>query len=227
MSKFNELKNFFLHNKLSITHQYLEKLIDLSPSQLGQDLLALYFNDFKKHKYFIDIGANDGMRLSNSLLLERYFCWNGLLVEPNAKAFKSLQSSRSNIKINYAVSDKSDSMVKFKEYKNSLRSCIFEKDTERYNQAFDIKTIQTITLTEIFKRFCLPKQIEYLSIDTEGNEYEIIKDFDFNIYNVKTISIEHNHDLKKSDLIRNKLLKYNYNELKENFLKFDLFFYKS
>jgi hypothetical protein len=65
-----------------------------------------------------------------------------------------------------------------------------------------------------------------LSIDTEGNEYEIIKDFDFNIYNVKTISIEHNHDQKKSDLIRNKLLKYNYKELKENFLRFDMFFYK-
>ena len=226
MSKFNELKNFLLNKKLSITHQHLEKLIDLSPSQLGQDLLALYFNNFEKHKYFIDIGANDGMKLSNSLTLERDFFWNGLLVEPNSNAFKSLKSSRSNIKINYAVSDKSDSVVKFKEYKNSLRSCIFEKDTERYNQDFDIKTVQTITLTEIFKRFCLPKQIEYLSIDTEGNEYEIIKDFDFDIYNVKTISIEHNHDLIKSDLIRNKLLKYNYKELKEKFLRFDMFFYK-
>ena len=63
MSKFNELKNFLLNKKLSITHQHLEKLIDLSPSQLGQDLLALYFNNFEKHKYFIDIGANDGMKL--------------------------------------------------------------------------------------------------------------------------------------------------------------------
>jgi hypothetical protein len=72
----------------------------------------------------------------------------------------------------------------------------------------------------------LPKQIEYLSIDTEGNEFEIIKDFDFDMYKVKTISIEHNHDLKKANLIRNKLLQHNYLELKEKFLKFDMFFYK-
>ena len=227
--KFSELKKFLLRSQLSITQKNLELLIDLSPSQLGADLLALFFNDFAKHKYFIEIGANDGLNLSNSLMLERDFFWNGVLVEPNSKAFQSLQSSRSNTKLNYAVSNKSDSVVEFKEYKDSLFSCISEKDTERHKrhkQDFDIKTIQTITLTEIFKRYCLPKQIEYLSIDTEGNEYEIIKDFDFDMYKVKTISIEHNHDLKKANLIRNKLLQHNYLELKEKFLKFDMFFYK-
>jgi FkbM family methyltransferase len=224
--KFSELKKFLLRSKLSITQKNLELLIDLSPSQLGADLLALFFNDFAKHKYFIEIGANDGLNLSNSLMLERDFFWNGVLVEPNSKAFQSLQSSRSNIKLNYAVSDKSDSVVEFKEYKDSLFSCISEKNTGRYKDDFDIKTIQTITLTEIFKRYCLPKQIEYLSIDTEGNEFEIIKDFDFDMYKVKTISIEHNHDLKKANLIRNKLLQHNYLELKEKFLKFDMFFYK-
>jgi|SRR5690606_25049761 len=51
-------------------------------SQLNQDIFALLVNRFQKG-YFIEIGANDGFNLSNTLYLESEWKWDGLLVEAN------------------------------------------------------------------------------------------------------------------------------------------------
>ena len=44
------------------------------PSQLSQDLFVLYFTEAKKNGFFLEIGACDGFRLSNTLFLEKYGC---------------------------------------------------------------------------------------------------------------------------------------------------------
>ena len=43
------------------------------------------------------------------------------------------------------------------------------------------------------QKYNAPKNIDYLSIDTEGSEYEILKTFDFDKYNSKVITCEHNY----------------------------------
>ena len=39
----------------------------------------------------------------------------------------------------------------------------------------------------------MPKKIDYMSIDTEGSEFEILNSFDFNEYDIKVITCEHNY----------------------------------
>ncbi len=60
--------------------------------------------------------------------------------------------------------------------------------------------VQTISLADLLKKYDAPKQIDYLSIDTEGSEFEILETFDFNAYDIKVITCEHNYTPMKQKL---------------------------
>ena len=80
----------------------------------------------------------------------------------------------------------SDEKIKFKEQRGG-RSFI---DTNKKNQNENIKELNTISLNDLFSKNNM-KEIDYLSIDTEGTEFEILKSLNFEIYRPKVITIEH------------------------------------
>lgn len=53
-------------------------------------------------------------------------------------------------------------------------------------------TVKTISLLDLLAKFDAPREMDYLSIDTEGSEFEILKAFDFDRYSFKVITCEHN-----------------------------------
>jgi hypothetical protein len=72
------------------------------------------------------------------------------------------------------------------------------------------KKLKSISLNSLIKKYQLGKNIDYISIDTEGNELDIIKNFNFNKYNVKIFTIEHNFKKKNREDIYKILKKNNY-----------------
>ena len=52
--------------------------------------------------------------------------------------------------------------------------------------------VETISLNDLLSNFDAPSKIDYLSIDTEGSEFEILKDFHFHKYQFSVITCEHN-----------------------------------
>ena len=60
------------------------------------------------------------------------------------------------------------------------------------------------------EKYKCPKELDYLSIDTEGSEFEILKKLDFNKFSPKIITIEHNYEVIKRNNIFNLLKKNNY-----------------
>ena len=70
----NELIDFytFIFNNKNISH-----------SQLFQDLFVLHLLGMKREGKYLEFGATNGIELSNSLLLEKDFGWNGVLAEPS------------------------------------------------------------------------------------------------------------------------------------------------
>ena len=74
-----------------------------------------------------------------------------------------------------------------------------DKKLERVKGIYKVKTI---TLNKLLEDYNAPRDIDYISIDTEGNEAEILADFDFNKWNVKLFTIEHNFDKNKLDILR-------------------------
>ena len=75
--------------------------------------------------------------------------------------------------------------------------------------------VETISLFDLLKHFNAPKTIDYLSIDTEGSEYEILKKFPFDQYKFRVITCEHNFN-KNRGLIRDLLFQNGYQQVHQN-----------
>ena len=70
------------------------------------------------------------------------------------------------------------------------------------------------------------KKIDYISIDTEGSEYEIIKNFDFEKYDVEIFTIEHNFIEQKRNKIFELMTSKNYIRIFQNLSKWDDWYVK-
>ena len=184
---------------------YMVNLLRVSTSQLRQDIFVLSETMFKKNGYFIEVGAADGINLSNTHLLETEFFWEGILVEPATIWEKKLQENRPNASIEtlFAWKD-SNSKIVFNETKIPELSTInlfSSKDSHKYSRLKGKHyEVQTISLKDLLIKHKAPKYIDYLSIDVEGSEYEILNAFDFNLYDIRIITVEHNYSAQREKI---------------------------
>jgi len=197
-----------------IKPKYRELLSSITPkckSQLGQEIFALIQNDFKRDGYFIEFGATNGLELSNTHLLEKEFGWTGILAEPAKTWHEDLYKNRSCNIETQCVWSKSGETLSFHESDvavlstvNSLRTMADgNKDYRLAGKQYDV---QTISLEDLLKKYSAPKRIDYLSIDTEGSEYEILFNFNFDAYDIRAITCEHNYMPEREQIY--KLLTY-------------------
>lgn len=187
----------------------------MSHSQIGQDLAVLKFYNEKRDGFFIEIGASDGIKLSNTYLLEKQYNWKGICVEPVPKNYKNLIINRPNsICLDNAVFSVSNLTVNFDiANKYTLLSGISEHIDRHKNRVDDNKStiqVKTISLIDLLDNNNAPKFIEYLSLDTEGSEYEILKTFNFDKYIFGLIDVEHNHIEPRRTHIKELLLSNGY-----------------
>jgi FkbM family methyltransferase len=178
-------RNYFL--------DYLER----SKSQINQDLFVLSELNFKTSGFFVEFGATNGVSLSNSYLLETEFGWSGILAEPARVWHKDLKKNRKAHIENKCVWKKTGDTLIFNEaeigelstldsFTNSDKHSKKRKNGSRYS-------VETISLQDLLVKFNAPSVIDYLSIDTEGSEFEILENFDFDKYKFRTITCEHNN----------------------------------
>jgi len=173
-------------------------------SQIGQDKWIVDMTNGKKNGYFVEFGAGDGIHLSNTFILESSYDWNGILAEPAIAYHENLKRNRAcNIDFSCIYSE-SNREIEFLETPDPLLSIIKELNPNdefhghRENPAFyygvDAKTylVKTLSLEDLLKKYNAPCYIDYLSIDTEGSEFNILNNFDFSKYYIKYITIEHN-----------------------------------
>jgi FkbM family methyltransferase len=193
--------------------------MEKSYSQLNQDIECLKFYKNMPNGYYVDVGANDGISLSNTYILEKKYGWKGICMEPMPSVFEKLVSERPNaICINKAGFSESGKIVQFDEIVNSPMLSGISKFNTNYNNIYSKNTlsVETITLTDALNAANSPAFIHYLSLDTEGSEYEILKGIDFNKYTFGLIDLEHNFKEPNRTQIREYLKERGYNFVKEN-----------
>jgi FkbM family methyltransferase len=167
-----------------------------SHAQIRQDLFVLLQSGFKTGGYFVEFGATNGVRLSNTYLLEKKFGWKGILAEPGKVWHGELRANRRCHLDTRCVWSSSGGTVEFNEtYERELSTISSYSDSDYHAVAREsgrLYSVKTVSLTDLLETYGAPNEIDYLSVDTEGSEYEILENFDFDRYSFRVASVEHN-----------------------------------
>jgi FkbM family methyltransferase len=179
---------------------------EASPSQLGQDWFVTFaLGDRRDAGYFVEFGAADGVSLSNTLRLERDLGWRGIVAEPNPAHHEALRRnrrcavsekcvwSRTGERLSFAVVDASPEL-------STLTSFQAVDDHDR-TKARSIE-VPTVSLDNLLREHGAPRQIDYMSIDTEGSEAAVLEAFDFSAHDVAVLTVEHNFGPTRDALFR-------------------------
>lgn len=184
-------------------------------SQLYQDVFASFIIGNKFDKTFLEFGATDGIEFSNSYMLEKRLGWKGVLSEPSPQWHESLRRNRKNTKIiTQCIWSKSKETLDFFMSDAGVYSTLndfvdIDKNSMPENTALrkrngKVIPVKTITLNDVIDEHFNNITPSYISIDTEGSEYEILKSFNFVNYRPKLFTIEHNYtdlEIKIDDLM--------------------------
>jgi hypothetical protein len=159
-------------------------------SQAGQDQLIVELLNGKTNGYFIDLAANDAVSLSNTYSLEKSYDWNGLCIEPNPAYWYNLTLARKCQVIGAVVGQERMEQVHFR-FKAGDHGGISGEgfDNGKRWQRESLLTY-TVTLQEILERTHAPIEIDYLSLDVEGAEAFVLRNFPLNKYKIKIITAE-------------------------------------
>ena len=164
-----------------------------------QDLIAcIYFNG-KPSGYFVDIGAFDGVEISNTYALEQ-LGWQGICVEPIPEIYRLLQQNRKCHSYNVAISSATGSTADFlKVSKLQGLSGLDQQMPERIRQGLQLQgleiertTVNIMTFDELMKNHGDIHYIDFLSIDVEGGELDVLATIDFDRFQFGLITIENN-----------------------------------
>ncbi|MBV9427264.1 MAG: FkbM family methyltransferase [Bradyrhizobiaceae bacterium] len=182
-----------------------------SYSQFGQDrYVAEIVYPGKRGGYFVEAGAGDGLWISNTLLLERRYGWTGILIEPTS-AFAALQRNRAGCiceNCGLASEERMITMVEIFDRGQAAISpaakdnLLLSRSTKEANQV-DLDTmnsywgvakrqylIRARPLADVLRAHRAPRRIDYLSLDVEGFEFEILRLFPFGEYEFGCLTIE-------------------------------------
>jgi FkbM family methyltransferase len=142
----------------------------------------------KENGFFIELGANDGLAQSNTAFLEFTRKWRGILIEPSVNAYTSCVNNRpGSICVNAAcVSDTYGDATISGDFNGGLMSSV---NGERCRQPANV-TIPAMTLEAILDTYGAPLELDFLSVDAEGYELNILKGLRLKKYRPLCILIE-------------------------------------
>ncbi|WP_198666172.1 sulfotransferase family 2 domain-containing protein [Tropicimonas sp. IMCC34043] len=207
--------------------------IDRSHAQILQDLWVLFMTKEKRMGYFVEFGACDGISLSNTLLLERDYDWNGILAEPNPNWIDRLKQNRKVSIDTDCVFPVSGKTVTFQcvmdepelsRVSEFVPNDVHERHGNRKNM--QIVDVQTVSLQDLLLRHGAPNKIDFMSVDTEGSEFEILSQFDFDRFDVHLLAVEHAGDEDKREKTRALLEGRGYKLWYPEFSRWDDWFYR-
>ena len=170
----------------------------ISNAQNKEDLILAGFFDLGKKGFYVDVGANDPVADS---VTKRFYDhgWSGINIEPIQAHFNDLQRSRPrDINLNVGVANKPGTLV-LREYTGSGLSTFSDKMKKEYESNKSSLTddyndyeVPVKKLSDIFFENKV-KKIDFMKVDVEGYEYDVLASNDWKQYRPRVLCIESNH----------------------------------
>jgi len=190
-------------------------------SHFGQDAWASQIVPTVRDGYFLDVGAFDGVTHSNTYTLERDFGWRGICLEPNPDAYEKLCASRRSITLPFAAYKErgkikmanAGGLSSLEPYINCGKSA-----ARRLLATQGYFTAEAQRLSKLAERFGAPVIIDYLSLDTEGAELEILREW-FNgrhELRFRCATIEHGFERETRSAVRELMKAHGYLVIDQN-----------
>ena len=180
-------------------------------SQIGQDAWVLHKLAYKRGGTYVEFGAGDGLTNSNTAVLEFEYGWNGILAEPCEGVRAKLAHNRVRNIVKHCCIGNYECDVMFVESEISEISAV-----DSYVHSDHLADARISTTKPPYKVHCITlmqlldelgrTNIDYLSIDTEGGEHDILEAFadsgGFEKYNISLITVEHNFTANRDKIFK-------------------------
>lgn len=193
----------------------------ISFSQSGEDLIINFiFKVLKiKRPTYLDIGAHDPFYLSNTAFFYLRGC-RGICIEPDPELFKNIKKNRKHdICLNVGIGTGDAAKADFFVMTSSTLNTFSKEEAHRYesfgNQTIEkVLSIPLLSINSLVAQHC-QKTPDFLNLDVEGLDYEIIKSIDFDKFRpivicVETMSYSENASETKLNKILDHLIQNNY-----------------
>ncbi len=203
---------------------------DIAYSQSGEDMLLCnhIFNN-QKSGFYVDVGAHHPRRFSNTYLLYKKG-WSGINIDPVPNMQQLFKERVRDINISVGISNKRGFMQYYTFSKSPLNTFepeVARQQEQKYGNPKEIET-EVFTLREILDNYANNKKIDFMNIDVEGHEIEVLSSNDWEKYSPRVIALEDqnldiNHPEKSESFL---FLKSKGYDLK-NKLNYTSFYHKS
>lgn len=185
-------KQYLLFGLRELVYRYWIQLIVGSYSQGGEDLVVEKLIG-KKKGYYVDVGANDPKRFNNTYRFYKRG-WRGINIEPNYNLHLKLTNERpKDINLNLGIGTQ-ERMIFFYQFNPDTISTFSESTAKKYkNMGFALvsrKSIKVVPLRNVFANYLKGKSIDFLSVDTEGFDMQVLQSNNWKKYLPKVVCIE-------------------------------------
>ena len=149
--------------------------------------------------YFVEIGAANGKAASSCYVLETALDWTGICIEPHDDFYAQLVLNRPRSAcVSVCLSDRTETVdfvmaagVDGLAYCSGVQQNLTQKwGSDEILQTGRVVQKQAMPLVEVLRNQGAPSVIDYLAIDIEGSEYKVLKDFPFEEYVFRAMTIE-------------------------------------
>jgi FkbM family methyltransferase len=187
--------------RLAFIHFCLTHLAS-SRAQFLQDLWVAWELGSLRDGYFVEFGATDGVKFSNSWYLEHELGWQGILAEPAHVWQTALRQNRTCHIDARCVWIETGRTLTFNQPEIAAHATIDSfSDSDMHAESRRTGArypVETVSLNDLLAFWRAPHRIDYLSIDTEGSELDILQHFDWSAHDVRLITVEHNHTERRA-----------------------------
>lgn len=166
--------------------------IMFSSSQQDYYLYTRHFKYLSRPGIYLDIAANHAVAVSNTFFFDRCLDWKGVCVEANEIYFESLYTERSCILVPTCISKTDGQVLEFRPFGQRGgvigKDYKFSKDMEK-GKAIITKSMRCTNVSSVSNRFGVRK-IDYMSLDVEGHEMDVLLGIDWERTVIGIITVE-------------------------------------